>query len=434
MAGLSTGWSAPALPKLLSNSSTIPTTLDEGSWLASMLSLGATASVVPSLCSVNYLGRKSLILMTAASNLACWLIAYFAETVPVLLLSRFFGGLGLGTIMLVGPMYTGEIADSRIRGTLGTLFQIMIYVGILLIFCIGPNMSLATLALICSVFPIIFFCTFIWMPESPYFLLLKNRNTEANKSLARLRGKVDPASLKGELEMIAQITKTDEHKLNLAAFTDIFSSAFNRKVLLIGLVLMNLQPLSGNLAILAYTTDIFLRSGSNLDADVCSMILAVVPLVFSVVTPMIVDRVGRRPLMMASFAVCGGALFVQGVYFYLKEVYGMDMKIVDWLPLASLIVVFAAFSLGIGPLPWTVLSEILPLQIKGVATCIIYFVFCLVDFAIIKLFQVVMDSWGTYVAFWACTAFCILGLLFVLKCIPETKGKTFQEISEELRR
>lgn len=226
----------------------------------------------------------------------------------------------------------------------------MMNVGTLLEYCVGPYLSFVNLAFVSAAVPVLFFATFIWMPESPYFLLMRGRREEAETSLLRLRGLKEPSAVKAELEAMDSAVRLRASDGGGSSLKELFVHRGNRRSLLLCWGLMFFQMSSGILAFLAYATDIFLRSGSSLDADVSAMVLGAVQLLGGVVASMLVDRAGRRPLLLVSCVGCAASLAAEGCYFYIKDVAGVDVSGLGWLPLTALI----AFLVSLKPLVLTV--------------------------------------------------------------------------------
>ncbi|PSN50532.1 hypothetical protein C0J52_03509 [Blattella germanica] len=175
VAGSYMSWTSPALPMLQANSSVPHITDEEGSWIGSLFNLGAFIGALPAGLICDKLGRKVTLCILAAPLIASWLLIAFSSSVIELYLGRIIGGIAVGAISVATPTYIAELAENSIRGALGTLFQLQITVGILVGYLAGLVGNQMALSLICCALPIIFFVTFIWMPESPVYLLTKNR-------------------------------------------------------------------------------------------------------------------------------------------------------------------------------------------------------------------------------------------------------------------
>ncbi|XP_047105081.1 facilitated trehalose transporter Tret1-like [Schistocerca piceifrons] len=428
--GSFSGWSGTTVPILQSEDSPIPLTADEGSWLASVNSLTMPVSIFATGYLVDVLGRKKLLLLSAVPLLAWWVMVAFADSFGMLLAGRIVGSLGGGIVLTVIPMYLGEIADTDIRGTSVAIHSVLLQGGSLFSYCIGPYVSVTTAAIICCSLPILFVITFIWMPESPYFFLIRDREQEAVKSLTRLKGQLDPQELDSELvEMRKTLRRKQETKGKLK---DVLVVPVHRRTLLLMIGFIVLRMSSGSVAFSAYTTQIFERSGSGLDADISSIILVSVQLLASLGASLIIDRIGRRTLCIVSFVLCAVCLAAEGAYFYLDELQGDVDAALDWVPLAAMIGYHFSYDIGAGAVLYPLIGEIYHLSVKAVATSINTTIVSLYGFFLKKMFQVVSDSVGAYWSFWGFAVLNLCATLYTYFLMPETKGKTFAQINEEM--
>lgn len=201
-AGTQIGWTSPILPKLKSPNSRVPLTSDDASWIASFSLLGSIPSIILSGFIVDRLGRKTSLLISGIPHIISWILIIVAWNPYILYLSRFIGGIGLGIGYVICPMYIGEIADKEIRGSLGSFIKLMVTFGELYAHAIGPFVSYECLAYSCAVMPVIFLLTFGWMPESPYYLLMKNREDKAINSLKRLKRYATEDQLEEDMEQM----------------------------------------------------------------------------------------------------------------------------------------------------------------------------------------------------------------------------------------
>lgn len=172
-------------------------------------------------------------------------------------------------------------------------------------------------------------------------------------------------------------------------------------------------------------------AGSTMDAATCTMIVGGVQVVATYISTLIVDRLGRKPMLFGSAAVMAVSTGALGIYFHLKEI-NSDVSNLAWLPVTSLSLFLIVFSLGFGPIPWMFLSEIFPPSIKGPATSIACLFNWLCSFAVTFSFNSVKTAIGSDYTFWIFTAISAIGAVFVLCLIPETKGKSLEEIQKAL--
>lgn len=366
-------------------------------------------------------------MLTAAVPLILsWILIGVAESIALIYVGRVLSGLAYGFAYSILPMYLGEIASDRIRGSISTLLTVMAKLGILYVYSIGPYVSVRLMAWLAIIPAAIFVATFLWLPESPYYLLGKNERENAKKSLSRLRQRDD---VDEELErMSVAVKKSQENK---GTFQELFFNKGNRMSLIIIMGLAIAQQLSGSQAIISYSETIFKRVGSSLGASESTIVLGVVQLVSAAVSSLIVDIVGRRPLLLLS--VIGAAICntIVGLYFFLERME-IDVTGIVWLPMLAIMVFIVAYTIGMATVTFAILGEIFPKNLKSVAGPTFTITGGVFSFIVAKLFQIVSDDLGSDYTFWGFALFTYLFIPFVWFLIPETKGKALDVILEEI--
>ncbi|GJQ67804.1 hypothetical protein Trydic_g16582 [Trypoxylus dichotomus] len=197
-------WPTASLPKLLGNTTYISLTDSEGSWMAVLFLLGCPVGSIITFLTVDVLGRKRLLLLTAVPSISAWIMIAYSTFVEVLYAARLVAGIADGIVYTVIPIYICEIADPKIRGFLGSSSSVTNMMGILLVNILGIFLSIQAAALVSLSLPIVFLLTFSWMPESPYFLIMKNQHKLAEKSLKILKGKTD---VENDLSRLSEAVK-----------------------------------------------------------------------------------------------------------------------------------------------------------------------------------------------------------------------------------
>lgn len=195
---------------------------------------------------------------------------------------------------------------------------------------------------------------------------------------------------------------------------------------------MLFQQFSGVNAVIFYTSSIFSAAGSDLDANISSIIVGVVQFVSTFVSTLVVDRLGRKILLIGSAAVMCICQLLLGVFFYLKDDDENSVESIGWLPLLSLCLFMVAFSLGFGPIPWMMVSELFPPSTKGFASSLASCFNWILAFLVTKFFTNLKDAMGSGPTFWLFMAILAVGTCFVVFFVRETKGKTVEEIQREL--
>lgn len=199
------------------------------------------------------------------------------------------------------------------------------------------------------------------------------------------------------------------------------------------LCFLGFQQFSGTTAITFYLQQIFKDAGDNVAPHHASMIYFSVQLIVIIFSSIIVDKTGRKPLLLVSSAGSAFTLFLQGTYFYFKEQTTVDTSSFDFLPIIILIMFVVIFSLGMQSIPILMLGELFPTSVKAYALCFADIYYSIIATAASKFLQLTRDNWGMYVAFYGYSIFSFLGLLFIIFCVPETKGKNLEEIQDFLK-
>ncbi|XP_055538397.1 facilitated trehalose transporter Tret1-like [Wyeomyia smithii] len=419
------GWSSPAIPALKQDDSPVPITADEGSWIVAILSIGSLFGPVITGAVIDNYGRKLTLLLSVIPLSIGWIMIALAEHVHVIYMARFLHGISYGTAYSAAPIYLGEISSTAIRGSTGVLVTVMAKLAFLIQYSIGPFVEIKSLAWISLSFPVIFMMLFYWMPESPYYLLSKNNDTEALASLCWLRRREEHSEEIGrEYSAIKTVVEKNQHIKT--SVRELFAKS-NRKCLIIVLLMSCGMQFTGINALLGYSQTIFSKLHMGFQATELSIILAVLQLLAVIVPTFVIDKAGRRPLLLIS---CGGSfsgLVIISVYFTL-DAFDYSVQYLGWVPFLATMTFIIAFAIGLATVPFAILGEIFPKHIKAQANAMFAIVTSVAVFTVVKLFQVVSDGVGTYVSFWAfsiCTAVTAVLIYFI---IPETKGLSFEEI------
>ncbi|XP_058818975.1 facilitated trehalose transporter Tret1-2 homolog isoform X2 [Topomyia yanbarensis] len=428
-AGTFLGWTSPAeIPLTIEKEYGFPITSEEFSWIGSMANLGAALMCFPIGIMMKLIGRKWAMLAMVLPLLLGWLLIIFAENVAMLMTGRFFLGVGGGAFCVAAPTYTAEIAQSSIRGTLGTFFQLLVTIGILFVYVVGAAVKVQVLSIICGVIPLVFGLIFFFMPESPHYYIEKCRYDDASKSLKWLRGK--------RYDESAEIEELKEDDARLKAEKITFVQGFRQKAtiraLIIALGLMFFQQLSGINAVIFYTTTIFNDANTGLAATDATIIVGAIQVAATLVATFIVDKTGRRILLLISDFFMAVSTILLAVYFQLKEDDPSQVTELGWLPVLAVCLFIAMFSIGFGPVPWLMVGELFAPNVKAYASPLAGVFNWLLAFLVTKIFDTLRINLGNAGVFWLFTGFSLLGTVFVFFLVPETKGITLPEIQRML--
>lgn len=377
---------------------------------------------------IELIGRRTTIIITDIFFLISWILCANATNVWFLYVGRCIVGFSVGIASLALPVYLGETIQPEVRGTLGLLPTALGNIGILLCFVAGSYLRWHHLAWIGVALPIPFLVLMFFIPETPRWYISKNKEAKAQAALTWLRGK--DTNISDEFDELIKAHQEDEKAAQNASLGDLFCKA-NMKPLCISLGLMLFQQFSGINAVIFYTTDIFKMAGSTIDKNLCTIIVGLVNFISTFIATVLIDRAGRKILLYISNIAMIITLVILGTYFYLQEV-DYDVSSFGWLPLASFVIYVLGFSLGFGPIPWLMLGEILPAKIRGSAASIATAFNWACTFLVTKTFPDIVSAIGPGCTFWIFAGFCVFSMIFIVLCVPETQGKSLQDIERNL--
>ncbi|XP_075232525.1 facilitated trehalose transporter Tret1-like [Lycorma delicatula] len=432
-AGNALTWSSPTISKLQKVGAI---QLEQESWVGSTIALGASVGPFVAGALVDRIGRKTTLLLTSVMFLASWaLIATsfsFAEiNYPIIYIARVIAGMSAGITYTAAPMYVAEIAEDSVRGALGSVLAFFLCAGFLLEYIVGPNTSFMGLILASAAAPIVFAVSFFFMPESPYYLISKNEKAKAMRALQWIRGVSDANYIQKELSEIQ--SSVSEAATQKSGITELIATKGNIKALYLSCGLVAFQQLSGINVVLFYSEPIFEATGASLDASVCSIAVGAVMVFAAGIAPPLAKCLGMKMLLIISaigMAICQGVL---GLFFFIKK-NNPDIDIPGWnlLPLGSMVIYIITYCLGFGPLPWAVMGEMFPANIKAIASAVTASFCWILGFIMTKGFGSVSEMLGTDMAFWIFAGFCLVALAFTVILLPDTRGMSLQEIQDLL--
>lgn len=422
--GMVRAWSSPGMPSLL-DSKAVPLTESDVSWISSIPPLASlVGSLVAGPC-LTYLGRRRTLMLISIPYSLGFLLIGFASHSSMLYIGRILDGAMIGFSAPSAQIFIGECASPRVRGALGAFTAIFLSLGILITYVIGAFVPWNVLAWILSAFPALLFGAMYLMPETPSWLLSNNREEEAKKSLQFLRGA--HTDITGEFERLKANLAKGANSQQIQPRELLKGSVL--KPLLLSMALMLLQQFSGINSIIYFTVFIFQKAGSTMDKNLSTIIVGIVQLLATIASMFLVDRAGRRLLLLVSGVVMAISLAALGAFFYMLEVYGNDVQLtLGWLPLASLLLFIIAYSSGFANVPFLIMGELFPAKFRSILGSLASCFNLLCTFTIIRSFGDMNKTMGEYGTFWFYMSWCVVGVFFVYFFLPETKGKSFEEI------
>ncbi|CAK8543430.1 unnamed protein product [Lathyrus sativus] len=415
--GACVGYSSPTQEAITKD---LNLSLEEYSLFGSILTFGAMIGAITSGPIADFVGRKGAMRVSSAFCIVGWLVIYFSKGPVPLDIGRLATGYGMGVFSYVVPVFIAEIAPKERRGVLTTLNQFMIVIGGSSSFIFGTILSWRTLSIIGLIPTAVLLLGLFFIPESPRWLAKRGHTKDFVAALQILRGK--DADISQEAKEIQDYI-TSLEQLAKPKVLDLFQKRYLRS-LTIGVGLMVCQQFGGINGVGFYASSIFDLAG--FPSATGSILFATLQIVITGVGAALIDKAGRKPLLLASGSgLVTGSIFT-AVAFYLKA-HDVGVGAVPALALAGLLVYIGSFSIGMGAVPWVLMSEIFPVNIKGqagsIATLVNWFGAWLCSYT----FNFLM-SWSTYGTFILYAAINALAILFIVVVVPETKGKSLEQL------
>lgn len=396
-------------------------------WVASCALLGCIIGAMYSGKLSDQVGRKKVLMLSALLFTISSVGTALAPNLWFFVVFRIIGGMGIGIASMLSPMYISEMAPAAIRGRLISIFQLGIVTGILVIYFVNAyiagihnehwNISTGWRWMFGSgaIPSIIFILLLLTVPESPRWLAQQKRNPEALAILTRING---PYAAQQELDSINDTLK-DENPVSLS---DIKEPKLKR-ALGIGILLAVFSQFTGINAIMYYAPEIFKSTGVGSDsAFIQTILVGVINVIFTFVAIRYVDLWGRKKLLLLGISGMAICLFIVGLAFYRQQQ--------GYIVLIAILGYIACFAMSLGPLTFVVIAEIFPTKVRATAMSVATFFLWAAVFLVSQTFPVLIGSVGNAYTFWLYMIIAVAAFLFILKRIPETKGKTLEEIEE----
>lgn len=438
-------------PVLLANGQEVmPERIQE--WIVSIVLVGATIGAISSGRLTDLYGRKKIIFYTAILNAVGTLLSALATSVSILLLARALVGLAIGVASYAVPLYISEISPARVRGTLVSLNQLAITVGILASYLV--NIGFSDLPadwsawgisegwrwmLMIGFFPaLILGIGMIFLPETPRWLMSASHESNAQRVLRKI-GEINPSKVAGEIkESLAKEEKAGWRELLVK---------WVRPALIIGIGMAILMQVTGINTVIYYSPTILQKAGfvAEGDAILAALPIGIVNVVFTVLALFLIDKWGRKPLLYLGLAGMAIALFVLGFSFLFHETVGDALQ---WLSLGSMVIYIPFFALTLGPVGYVIMSEVFPTRVRGLGMSVALFFNWVANFVVANTFLSLasaLTAEGNQItitgepgpnpggAFLVYAVIAIIGIIFVLRMVPETKGHSLEEIEQHFQ-
>ena len=400
-------------------------------WAASCALVGCMAGAMLAGWLSDKLGRKKVLMIAGFAFAVSSIGRLIPSDIEYFIFFRFIGGIGIGIASILAPMYISEIAPADIRGRLISIYQLGIVTGILLIYFVNAGIAglhdnawnvnsgwrwMFGSGLVPS---LIFILLLLPIPESPRWLAKQNRWNEADVILAKVNGREN-----ADKEIAAIRESLTEQQ---GSFLDLLKPGL-RTALTIGIVLAIFSQITGINVIMYYAPEIFKATGSGSSSALMQTIwVGSINLLLTIVAIKYVDKLGRKKLLLIGSAGMAVCLAIVGLAFYTESAGGY------WV-LAGILLYISFFAISLGPLTFVVVAEIFPNHIRGRAMSVAIFFLWLSVYLVSQTFPMLLESIGSAYTFWIYMITSVMAFIFIWKVVPETKGKTLEQIQEMWRK
>lgn len=413
-------------------------------WAQSCALLGCLAGALCSGALSDRFGRKPILIAAAFNFVVSSIGIAFANSFLAFVIWRIVGGVSIGLASNISPMYISEIAPANRRGLLVAINQLTIVIGVLaaqfINWCIAEPVPVGLspekfasswnvlqgwrwMFAACAAPSILFLVSSFFVPESPRWLAKAGLNPQAALTLSRIGGQSYAGQAMAEIK--ASLVNEDKHVR--------FGDLFERRVLAVlglGIFLAVFQQWCGINVIFNYAGEIFKQAGYDLNDTLANIVMTgLVNLIFTFVALFTVDRLGRKPLMLFGSAALAIIYLAIGYCYRLKS---GGAEVPNTLFLGLVLAAISSYAMSLAPVTWVILSEIFPNRIRGTAMSIAVGFLWIACFLLTYTFPIFNANLGASVTFWIYSTLCIIGFVFIWFRLPETKGKSLEQIEHEL--
>ncbi|ODT17401.1 MAG: sugar transporter [Kaistia sp. SCN 65-12] len=398
-----------------------------GGFMTAAVPLGALVAASMAGRIIDRFGRRSVLMAAATLFMIGALVAASISAVWMLIVARFVLGLAIGMAAVAAPLYIAECAPLAIRGALVSTYQLAITVGILMSYLTGLLIAgdgTWRIMFGLGVVPgALFLAGLAFLPESPRWLVLKGFPDKARAGLSRLRG----PGWDVDRELIEMVRIAKEEAGQRVGYRALLEPAI-RPALVVGVGLFFLQQLSGINAVIYYAPEIFSHAGfdSASTQTLATVGIGTVNVLTTVVAMFLIDRVGRRPLLVIGFLGTAFTMLIIAV----GVVFPGAMP--SWIIIAMLLLYIASFAIAVGPLPHLLMSEIFPLRVRGPGMSMASLSNWGFNFLVVFAFPLMLAGPGLAFTFTVFAVICLGGIAFTLTRVPETTGHSLEAIEKHL--
>ncbi|KAL1121999.1 hypothetical protein AAG570_003407 [Ranatra chinensis] len=459
------GFTAVALPYMLEPNQKLHVDADQASWIASLAAIATPIGCLLSGPIIDKLGRRNGLLLVNLPAVVGWALLALTPSLYRVYIGRLLTGLAVGLSSIPATVYISEGATASLRGLLAAGTSVAISAGVAIVYLLGLIFKerWELVAGICGAFPVVSSLLVFWLvPESPVWYMSKGRYEEASASLKVFRGTDSQTRVQEELDAMAERARVCRSKsVTLLASVKSLAAPEAYKPLILMNIFFLFQQLTGVFVVIFYAVDVVKEAGVSTDPFLVAFLIGMIRLVFTVLAAWMSKRFGRRPCALLSGIGITVSLILLGTHLYHSSTPHYDhtfehpleagmnttsetgIDLVNGtlaaphagspLPLVALLVYILTSTIGFLTLPWTMIGEVYPAQVRGIAggltTCLTY----VMSFVVVKLYPAMLEALDKHGVFFFYGGMGLLGTIFVALCLPETQGKTLAEIEDYFR-
>jgi len=437
--GLSLGFSAIAIPQLKSNATWYGQTelyqpfnlnMESGSWIASIFGLGAIFGGFAAGYLGTKFGQRKTMFMLAVPDIVAWIFIASAQNIPMMLFGRFLAGFCAAAYSPTIQTYIAEIAQPQHRGWLGGLTSPILAFGALLSYCLGSLISWHYVAIIGIFIPLSMIPGLFLLPDTPYWYIQQGDEKKALQVIEKFRE--HGANSLAELWAVSDGLRSSITELSFKEAVQRLTQRQYRRPFLTLNFLFVLTAFTGNFAITFYAVDIFQHSGNGaINSYLSAIIIGAIKFLGAILYIPAVKYISRRMLICGSSFVMGTSMSILGLAMYSHEsgLYS-NLEALVWLPLVCITIYMLADPIGVGSVPFLYLGEFFPAESRSILSGITVGLSNLNMFIVVKTFPGLTNMVGDSGTFWLYSVFCFVMILYTLVWIPETKGRSLQDIEQ----
>jgi sugar porter (SP) family MFS transporter len=393
--------------------------------ITSLLLVGAVVGALLAGRVADLIGRRLTVLITAAIFVVGVLLAAFTPTFPVLLVARIVIGLAVGSASMVVPLYIGEVVPPRVRGGLVSLNQLAITAGILVSYLIDYGLSGSAnwrlMFGLAAIPAVLLFVGMLFQKESPHWLIRQDRIDEARDVLKRVRN--DDDDIDGEIHDVQEVSRKE------AGVRELLSPSI-RPLVYVGVLLAVFQQITGINTVIYYAPTLLQGAGFGSSAALLANVVnGAVNVGMTIVAIWLLDRAGRRPLLLSGTAGMAVGMAITACAFLGGENLHGALAIVA---IIGLLVYTGSFAIGLGPVFWLLIAEIYPLRIRGAAMSVATMANWGANFVVTVSFLTLLNAISGVGVFFLFGFLTLVALAYFWRKVPETKGRSLQEIEHDL--